>query len=67
MPTQYMPRPSLSRLHGVDQPLVVGGAQHVARGRIVAALDLAQRDGHRQDLRLRQHGALAVRGCFHFS
>ena len=40
-----------SALHGVDEPLVVSRAQHVAR-RAVAQRDLAQRDLDREDLRL---------------
>ena len=36
----------LSALDGVHQALVVGRAEHVARGRVVAPLDLAQGDGH---------------------
>ena len=51
----------LSALDGVHQALVVGRAEHVARGRVVAPLDLAQGDGHGEDLRLREHRALAVR------
>ena len=53
------PAPGLV-LDGVHEALVVGRAQHVARG-VVAPLDLAQGDGHRKDLRLGEHRALAER------
>ena len=52
----------------VDEALVVRRAQYVVVAlRRVAALDDAQRDGHREDFGLGQHGALLVRLHPHFS